>query len=415
MAVSTGLQNAVAVDVVQWMFTFLDFADMRNLSTVSSYWPEFFRNRRLYERLANARWAHQSVPSSYRFDLMRFETDWKSPCLCREKFLHRIEGYDDDQKTEALCSELTQRTSTFAEMEILRIMSELHDFGANLSNSRRTKKQLRKLVAIFVASNKTADDLTQLLSARAIGILSVHEENREVLMDSIPELMGRIRARSVGVGFLREALWSLVILCRPRGGAEGRPFNDDSFWQNRATHIVSSNGGLSSLLQLIEDQRENPAILSRIFWLLVNLCLCQRAKKTLQNRDVMRRVVNAMRRFPDHEELQHRAIFSAINLCVADQERKEQIFNTGIVQQMFCAMENFPDSEEIHRYSCCVIRALRTDNEAMRTRFARLGVVARVHAMIDHFSDSQLLLSTARQTLSLFQLSSAGATQPQLN
>lgn len=402
-ASADGLRAGMASDVVLWMFTFLEFADMGRLSTVSSQWPAYFRDRRLYARIAHARWMHESVPSSYRFDLTRLAGDWKSHCLRREEFLRRVEGCDDDLKSAVLSSELIRRTSSAARMEILRIYSELHHAGGKLGHSKRSHEQMLNLVSVFRESDTRCDDLTQLLSARAIGILSAHEGNREVLMDAIPELMRRIRAPSVGTTFLHEALWSLVILCRPRGGVEGRPFTDDSFWQFRATHVVTFNDGVTALLKLIDDHRDHPMILSRVFWLLVNLCLCPSTKIKLQRRDVAQRVVDAMRRFPHHEELQHRAIFAAINLCVADPRGKERIFGTGVIGLMFQAMDSFPDSEAIHRYSCCVIRALRFDNDAMRVRLVRLGVVPRVEAMIEHFPNQKLLLKTARQTLTMFQ------------
>lgn len=402
MTVANGLEVYVAADVVKWVFTFLDFADLQAVSTLSSYWPKFFRDRVLYKRLSDTRWVHESASSSYRFNVNKL-ADWKSACLYREKFLKMIDTCPDDKESEILCGELATCRSNVAQVEILRILSELHDRGVKLAESKRKTKHLHKLVAIFVGSHRNDDDATQVLATRAIGALAAHEENREVLMDSISELMERIRSRTVGKVFLREALWSMVILCRPRGGAEGRPFHENNFWQFRATNIVCLNDGLSALFQLLRAQSANPVILSRVFWLFVNLCLCPHTKAILQDRDAVSSLMSAMRRFPDHEELQHRAIFAVINLCVAGRARKDQIFNTGVVQLMFRAMENFPHSEVIHRYSCCVIRALRYDNESIGSRLTRLGVVQRIKSMIRDFPDSSLLASTAQQTLVMFQ------------
>ena len=47
---SKSLEERVAADVVKYVFTFLDFADLRTMSALSSYWPEFFRDRGLYKR-----------------------------------------------------------------------------------------------------------------------------------------------------------------------------------------------------------------------------------------------------------------------------------------------------------------------------------------------------------------------------
>lgn len=44
------IEESVAADIVKYVFTFLNFSDLRTVSTLSSYWPEFFRDRALYKR-----------------------------------------------------------------------------------------------------------------------------------------------------------------------------------------------------------------------------------------------------------------------------------------------------------------------------------------------------------------------------
>lgn len=154
------------------------------------------------------------------------------------------------------------------------------------------------------------------------------------------------------------ALWALVIICRPLGGVEGETltsFVDENFANVKR---LKDNGGVAVVIEMMrKEYRENPRVLAKAFWLVVNLALVEEVKAFMIDRHVIRAVLNALRYFPENRELNYRACFALINLSIRD-AAKRQVFELDGVKLILGVMRKFKDSSLMIKCCCNVLRSL---------------------------------------------------------
>jgi len=154
------------------------------------------------------------------------------------------------------------------------------------------------------------------------------------------------------------ALWALVIVLRPEGGVEGEQYSSTDEKNFAKIIQFSSMQGIELLSSVIDKYYNEPCLLSKAFWLTVNLSLMDNVKIMLiRESPIISGIECAMRRFPDHEELQYRACFALINLA-SWPEAKRQIRDLGIISLVVRAAQKFPDSQLMQRTFCHVVRSL---------------------------------------------------------
>lgn len=213
---------------------------------------------------------------------------------------------------------------------------------------------------VSTGKNQLSDRSTQLLISKAIGILSLCELNRKEgsPLGFVHYLITIISKHKNDDQVVGNALWALVIVLRPAGGVEGEQYSSTD--ERNFCKIIqfSSMQGIELLLSVIDKHGNEPCLLSKAFWLIVNLSLMDNIKMILiWEMSIIPGIEAAMRRFPNHEELQYRACFALINLASCP-EAKRQIRDLGIISLVVRAAQKFPDSHLMQRTFCHVVRSL---------------------------------------------------------
>jgi hypothetical protein len=116
-------------------------------------------------------------------------------------------------------------------------------------------------------------------------------------------------------------------------------------------------GGITAVLNTVKSHYENPEILSKAFWCLVNLALINANKDEIIEKGGLEYIIDRMLKFPLHHEVQHRGCFALINLSIPG-NIKDRIRELGGVQAVIAALRNFPQSLSLVRCACNVLISL---------------------------------------------------------
>jgi len=164
-------------------------------------------------------------------------------------------------------------------------------------------------------------------------------------------------------------------------------------------------GGVELLFSVIKEHYNDPHILSKAFWLTVNLSLIDGIKmKLIQQMSAIAEISSAMLRFPDHEELQYRTCFALINMAMRP-EAKIQISELGVIPLTVRAARKFPKSLLLQKTFCNVIRSIMSreiSNElVLHLRSAGVGEV--LLAIQENFAGDHHITTLAEDTNSYLE------------
>jgi len=250
--------------------------------------------------------------------------------------------------------------------------------------------------------------LTQLLISKAIGVLSICEQNRKQasqlgFVHYLITILCNYKKDGQVVG---NALWALVTVLRPVGGIEGEEYSSTD--EENFSNVIqfSLMHGVELLFIVINEHYNDPLLLSKAFWLSVNLSLMDNIKmKLIQQMSIISVIEFAMRRFPEHEELQYRTCFALINLAMSP-EAKRQIQELGIIPLVVRAAQKFPNSQLLQKTFCNVVRSListvLTSSLILDMRVA--GVAEVLQVIEEKFAGNVQLVTLAETVRSYIDL-----------
>jgi len=133
-----------------------------------------------------------------------------------------------------------------------------------------------------------------------------------------------------------------------------------------------------------------PAVLAKAFWLTVNLALVDEVKKKIIANEGIQSILRAMRRYPDHEEMQYRANFALINLCIRSPAKEIMVQENGI-HLVIDAMQRFQDSFLMQKCCTNVIRSLlNQDDVGCRMILIHAGAVEALTYIIANYENQHL-------------------------
>jgi hypothetical protein len=243
------------------------------------------------------------------------------------------------------------------------------------------------------------------LGVKVIGILGLCEENRFYLptMGVCDIIIQSMRMHETSDGdVLSNALWSLVILCRPMGSIEGNRYDMHESTLDHISGILGSSRAVDAVMG-VARRHQDPRVLAKAFWAIVNLSLNNSCKAEIINRGGLEIIVLAMKRYDYHLELQHRALFALVNLSI----RTHAKLYLREVHGLHCiiqALTRFLEYQPLVRCAAVLINTLSWDDPHNRTLFRSLGAM---HILKRLLSSKQLLESVrsevvrARETLQL--------------
>lgn len=153
------------------------------------------------------------------------------------------------------------------------------------------------------------------------------------------------------------------------------------------------------MLKTLDAHKDDPDVLSKIFWLTVNLALADDVKVALISSGIIAKILASMKRFPDNKELQYRACFSLINMGIKA-NAKDQIHRFGGVGLVLDAMRNWPDDPAMQKCGVNVVRSiLVADAFGISMTFMQLGGILLLEDIQERFADRLDLMRLTRQTL----------------
>lgn len=408
----------ISEDVVGMVSSFLDFADMASASQCAKAWY-FFGRREIFKRNAEKRWDYNPKDfgmgeSLGLYGRSMFWNMWKQRILVREEIQRATKSVTSvKMKIKKASMFVVQQADTALKaiiytIEGCRWIVEWFDRVQRIDmkvNESFLTPQVRMEFLHYISGvmNKHRDDMwVQHLGAKATGILAICEANRAKMVKC-----GNILSLANALQFLMNdqnwnktksrlvipnVLWSLVVNCRPMGGKEGEPYMRDEREKFEHIHILSQLKTIDLVLNLLKSDAE-PSVLAKGFWLTVNLALVDEVKEKIIANDGIESILAAMRRFPDHEEMQYRANFALINLCIRSPAKDIMLRQDGI-PLVINAMRRFSESYLMQKCCTNVIRSLlNQDTVGCRNVLAAAGAVEALQHIIHTYENHSLRYS----------------------
>lgn len=305
----------------------------------------------------------------------------------------------DLQKLEEIC--LHRRDNVAFLTEACRWVCEYFDRhcssdqGSAMFNVPPLSHIFLQLLSSHLGNSKVKIKDQQMF-AKTMGVLALHEQNRATLAD--------VQALARVVGLLRNVenaqnpldhihiigccLWALVILCRPLGGIEGEALSSFARENFRNVKQLSNIGGVMAVMEMIRRYPNEPELLAKAFWLLVNLALVEDVKMFLIQQNVIADIIGTMKRYPDHKRLNFRATFALINMGIRTRA-KLQIRELEGHKIILAVMKKWSKCPLIQKCCCNVIRSLMVGD---LTNTARLiegaGGIPLIQNILTEFSDN---------------------------
>ena len=132
------------------------------------------------------------------------------------------------------------------------------------------------------------------------------------------------------LSIIGNVLWTCVILCRPLGAQEGEAYSRTETKNYRNINQMEKSNSITTVLFVIDRFENYPCVLAKAFWLIVNLSLIDQIKRYLIHQKIIQKICHAMKKYPNHRELQYRACFALINVTL----------RCKLIQFFFCLICN---------------------------------------------------------------------------
>jgi len=404
--------NRLSADSIGKILSYLKFDDICRFRHVCTLWNQCasqqFINRQIQER-----WPIK--PRDYGMGIGCAFTipswDWSLRLIARQHIRDSapIKWNLSDQislmSSEALKRSTDKWRNIHYTLEATRWFSAVFDLHNKESGLFDTPPVLPAMLRnIVTLGHKMFHDRdTQLLMCKAIGILAISEKNRNHAhnLGFVKYLLKVIKSWRADAQVIGNAIWALVIVGRPVGGVEGEAYSKtgDENFQN--VIAFGRMQGVELLFSVIDDHSHDPNLLSKIFWLMVNLALMDDIKMHLiQNMNAIATIKTAMLRFPNHEELQYRACFALINIAIRP-EAKVQIRELRIIPLLVEAAQRFQQSSVIQKTFCNVTRSIisREISSIMINELRAAGAMEVLRAMIVNFPSDSNIIDLAEDTI----------------
>lgn len=338
--------------------------------------------------------------------------DWTQKAVYREHVQHLISSCktQNEQLSIIVDDAVKYAGNTLHNIECFRWITEVFDKWIDISQSPGgcqvsrtvdpTRVEFLELANNVMIEHHDQPRILQIVG-KAVGVMAHNERTRArlpltQLMPCILHCMTMHQKDAEMIGCL---LWALVIMCRPIGGVEGELLSsiEDTHFVN--VHTLRNMNGIETVLRTLDTHQSCSEVLSKAFWLSVNLSLADDVKLDLINSGLIAKVLGAMTRFPDERELQYRACFALINLGIKP-EAKQQMHQLGGIELVLNAMRTWLGDAALQKCALNVIRSLLVaDVVGLAMTFTRLGGIRLLESIQERFSSAQDLMRLTRQTL----------------
>jgi len=229
---------------------------------------------------------------------------------------------------------------------------------------------------------------------------------------SVPRLLfGTMRRWPEDEALLSRALYTVMLLLRPKGGSEGCLFKGDEMCSLHVPAVVEE--GVSAVLETMQRHRGSRCLQYIGCWAMVNMALEASHKRELLKWGALESVCEAMDAHQDDAKVQFRALFALINLVtiggVSQTESAE--FTEALLVRVVSSTSRFLRCLDVAGRGCMVLYNLSLDT-ANHGCLKRLRVPSLLQAAADAHPKDGMLEFVASSITN--RLSSNGEQQGQV-
>lgn len=210
---------------------------------------------------------------------------------------------------------------------------------------------------------------------------------------------------------LSRALYTIMLLLRPKGGSEGCLFKGDEMCSQRIAAVVET--GVQTVLDTMTTHVNSRRLQYMGCWAMVNMALEGEHKQALVRCGALGVVENAMQHHESDPKVQFRALFALINLVtvagVSQTESREQAME--LARRVVKATQRFLTCLDVAGRGCMVLYNLSLDT-ANHPCLVRLGAPALLQAAAQAHPKDSMLEFVANSTTTRLLGSPAAANEP---
>lgn len=406
---------ALPIELQEHIGSFLQWRDLCNLSSTCKELLELSNQRQTPLQQLPYTPLDKGDGIGCKLELQS-RSDWRRAYLCREHIankltevapipsisplvvtptIHAIAAEISETLSPALLREATGKQITVVLKllhdnvndkncveECLRWIVQLHDIYGDALVAPVVDKHMVEAIVTVLKRYNAIPQMVQM-TAKVLGVLSTHEQNRPLIpqMHGVRHLLAAVKTHCDHVKVLSNIFWSLVIIARPLGAAEGSTFTHPHKQTTANIKHIVDEGGIEAIMGSVRRHRHSPHVLTKAYWCLVNLSIVQDHKLKVLEEGALQIILQSMRDFPGHAQLQYRAAFALINLAIRT-EAKEQLREFGAIELLLDGMKRFPRYRVFQKCACVVLRSLAYGSYANLTRVVNGGgVQAIAHLM----------------------------------
>ena len=216
----------------------------------------------------------------------------------------------------------------------------------------------------------------------------------------VPELLfAAMRKFPRDEELLSRALYTTMLLLRPRGGSEGCLFKGDEMCSLRVEAVASE--GVAVVLAAMHAHASSRRLQYMGCWALVNMALEASHKQALLDQGAISTVCVAMDAHKDDEMVQFRALFALINLVTIGgvSQTGSRAAAEALSERVVAATRNFLHCLNVAGRGCMVLYNLSLDG-ANHEFLRRLQVVPLLQAAAQAHPKDHMLEFVANSTAS---------------
>ena len=245
---------------------------------------------------------------------------------------------------------------------------------------------IRSMVELLRRSDDVLSDVRlQSIAIRSLGILSLRDENRALMVSTgaVAHAFDRMRCMAHEPTLIQNASWSQVIFTRPLGACEGATFFHPLNMRNLAVDAAAdlnnpTETGPQFLHRLIRMHSHRPNVLTKIFWSIVNLSITPEKKDAVVASGIIQLVCQLFVRHMTHRDLICRASFCLFNLIMLQPVQSILVAN-NFLSHLVTAMERYPYNWTFQRSGVPIIRAMAHSGQPIKETPGLIPALLRLY------------------------------------
>jgi hypothetical protein len=171
----------------------------------------------------------------------------------------------------------------------------------------------------------------------------------------------------------------------------------------RYSNVLGSNI-CDNLVTAMMENSDSVDVQWKACWIVADLTFHngddkQSYKAALHNAGVSKAIVQAMKTFVHHEQMQQSASVALRNLAFQGQAGAKKVANAGAIEALLCAMKHYPDNHAIQEDACACLDNLASAQPCTKQAIIEQGGIDSILAAMEQHKQVEGLQKLARDCL----------------